>query len=134
MFSFPWVFSPAAYFAGAGYKHNVRKFGGLTEEDSARITNWQNHCYRGLRPSQGYLREIYPVNLISPLVLKNSIDGRPLDEWISDSKEHGKLSEFGAKWLWEIPYRDLPAVQKELDRERILLSGFAPDFNAERTR
>lgn len=127
MFRFPWMFSPSAYFAGITYDHSVKQLGGPTFEDGERIANWSNHCYRGLRPSDGYMRDVYPINILTDKHLRRQVGGHTLREWIADDPRRGKIEQFDRKFLWQIPDDQLVAVQSALDANRLFLSGFPPD-------
>lgn len=127
IFSFPWVYSPVAYFAGATYDHSDRRLGKLTPGGSARITNWRSHCHRGNRPSQGYMRDVYPLNILSREHICNELRGVSLLEWISTSPSRGEISEFGSKCIWRIADQHIAEVQRSLDEAGLLLAGSPPE-------
>ena len=64
VYELPEQFSPTAYFRGIAYEPNVKNIGSWSERDRRRLTNWSNHCYLGLKPSDGFIRDIYPVNIM----------------------------------------------------------------------
>jgi hypothetical protein len=126
IFSYPFVFSPIAYASGLSYSPNVRKFGETTHRDGERVANWANHCYRGQRASDGYLRDVYPMSLIGPEHLAMPLGEIDLETWIRQDPNRGNLTRLRDKFVWEIGDENLRTVQNALDRFRILLAGFPP--------
>lgn len=127
IFEYPFVFSPLAYTTGLIYSPNVRQWGGHTLRDKERVTNWSNHCYRGHRASEGYLRDVYPVNLISLEHTEMHVGSVKLGGWIGADPARGSLSRLNGKFLWEIGCKNIRSVQRELDKAEILLAGFPPE-------
>ena len=123
IFSFPLAYSPLSYFAGGAYQGNDKRLGAVSSAANARITNWRNHCYRGNRPSQGYMRDLYSLNVLSGQHIRREVQGLSLLEWISSSERRGVISEFGTKWLWRIPDSYVFEVQKLLEQANMLLAG-----------
>lgn len=126
VFSYPHVFSPLAYASGISYSPGESSYGSPTFRDSERIANWANHCYRGHRASEGFLRDVYPLNVIGDTQLMAKVGDEQLKEWIEQDCRRGRLLPFRDKTLWSVEPVDLPLVQASLDKAKILLAGFPP--------
>ena len=61
-----------------------------------------------------YLRDIYPVNVLSRIHLeKIYVGANTLSEWISMSPERGHLNHVSNEtWIWELERSEIPKVQK----------------------
>ena len=128
VFEYPLCFSPAAYFWGVGFSPNRASCGALGPIDMTRMTNWRDHVVRGRRASQGFLRDVYPVVLLRSADVEHQVERRGLYEWVHEGGGvRGQVSRHGDWSVWRIPDVDLLAVQAQLDRSRVLLSGFSPD-------
>jgi hypothetical protein len=127
IFSYPLVFSPIAYSIGLSYSPNKKRLGFVTDRDAERVVNWASHCYRGHRASEGYLRDIYPINIIEQIHLERRIGDLDLQTWISAHNNRGRLSVYEDKMLWIIDDEYLLSVQHCLDRAKLLLSAFSPE-------
>lgn len=130
VFPYPWVFSPVAYCSGISYSPNIRHAGRLTDRDAERVMNWANHCYRGFRSSDGYLRDTYPISIIGRVHVDLPINHVNLETWLTGNRRRGNLSEFNDKFIWTIEDEDLLSVQLMLDDARVLLAGFAPGYTS----
>ena len=75
----------------------------------------------------GFLRDVYPMTLLSDYHLSASVGSGTLEKWIRADPRRGTLGPFGAKTLWTIETENLLAVQTALDPTGILLSSFPPD-------
>lgn len=126
VFEYPFVFSPLAYSSGLSYSPSFKKWGDHTDRDAERVANWSNHCYQGQRGSEGYMRDIYPMNLIGPEHLGMVIGKIKLENWISQDPTRGRLLPCHGKVLWIIKGKEIRSVQTELDQFEILLSSFPP--------
>jgi hypothetical protein len=126
IFEYPFVFSPLAYTSGISYGPNVKSWGDHNARDTERVTNWSNHCYRGHKASEGYLRDVYPVNVIGSAQAEALIGSVKLEDWIKQDPSRGILLPLNDKMLWEIGDRDILSVQRALDKFKILLSAFPP--------
>jgi hypothetical protein len=76
-----------------------------------------------------YLREIYPLQLLSSVHLSHRMQDKALKEWIESSPNHGVLTPFSKEhWVWEIPTRDIQAVREALSASN-LLTLYLPDMS-----
>jgi hypothetical protein len=121
-FDFALSFSPSAYFWGLGYSPNRRRLGEVTRTDVRRLECWGHNQRRGLRPSQGYLRDIYEQNLLSELHLTRSVGGTPLNRWIRETRT-GSLDPVAGRWLWTLTPEEIHRSRFALNQAGLLLSG-----------
>jgi hypothetical protein len=121
-FDYALPFSPSAYFWGLGYAPNLRKFGEITSTDGARLECWRDNQRRGLRPSDGYMRDLYQQNLLSEVHLSKEVEGMPLAEWIQE-RDAGKLEPVGSRWLWSLEPEEIHRCRFVLNQAGFLLSG-----------
>lgn len=70
--------------------------------------------YKGKgRYSGELLRMVYPCNLVNSRHLHIEIGGVKLGEWITGSREHGKLTNIGKEhWLWEVETTHLDQINQ----------------------
>ena len=127
LFKFPRLFSPRAYASGISYSANRPGTGKPNFTDGERHVRWAAHCYRGRRASEGYMRDIYSLNLIGPHHLERRIGGHDLATWIARDRRRGRLEPYRDRHLWSVAHENLLLVQRELDAAQFLLSGFSPD-------
>lgn len=75
------------------------------------------------RHLQGYLRDVYPLNVISQPHLDKQVQGMPLREWIIASPERGTLRPLaGGAWLWRIEENQVVPIQAELESAGMLIA------------
>lgn len=127
LFKLPWLFSPLAYSSGLSYSPNRPGAGNPNRIDGERHVRWAAHCYRGRRASEGYMRDIYSINVIGAHHLQRRIDGEGLATWISRDPRRGRLEPYRDRHLWSVENENLLLLQRELDQAQFLLSGFSPD-------
>lgn len=127
VFDYPLIHSPVAYFVGISFKPNIRAVGSVSDRDEQRVTNWRDHCWRGFCPRDGFLRDVYPQNILSSVHLERRIENVPLAEWIRSDQTRGELELFEASVVWTIPESSLERIQFVLDQHRFLLASFSPD-------
>lgn len=121
-FDFALPFSPSAYFWGVGYSPNRRKLGEVTSTDGRRLECWSRNQRRGLRPSQGYLRDVYQQNLLGGPHLSRMIEGIPLGDWIRNHRVGG-LEPVSGRWLWILEAAEIHPCRFALNQAGLLLSG-----------
>ena len=72
---------------------------------------------------QGYLRDIYPLNVLSAPHLHMPVNGVPLADWIRVSADRGTLRPLaGGAWLWRIDEPHVPAITAELEQAGLLIA------------
>lgn len=121
-FDFALPFSPSAYCWGLGYSPGQRKFGEVTRTDGRRLECWCHNQRRGLRPSDGYLRDVYEQNLLGDLHLSRTIEGMSLDSWIREGGR-GSLKQVADRWLWSLTPEEIHRCRFALNQAGLLLSG-----------
>lgn len=122
IFQYPWVFSAYAYFNGVSYRPNIRGVGYPLAVDNDRITRWSTCCSVGPSPSDGYIRDIYSVNILSIVHMSRTVDDVSLSKWIESDPARGELCALNNKFLWSIESSMLRVVQDKLDDAGLTLS------------
>ncbi len=80
--------------------------------DEDRITAWLHDRINEKRHLKGYLRDVYPMNILSEKHLLREVDGQLLPEWIASDTARGTIRKIGiANWLWTVPNESLPNMQ-----------------------
>lgn len=126
-FDYPLAFSPVAYLSGLSYSPNRRSVGSLTYRDEERVSHYRDHCWRGHRSSDGYLRDLYNIMVFGEATADRRLGNQTLVDWIESSSEHGSISTHGSWFSWQLGHADRQVLQRELDAAHILLAGFSPD-------
>jgi hypothetical protein len=124
-FDFPTLFGPASYQASIGAIPSGMSTR-INEKYTERITRWRDNRWGGLLPSQGYLREVYPINFVLDSHLNMPFQNRPLSEYM---KRVGSLivSEYNNKmYLWTVPPERIDRVRQDLESSGIVLSSTQP--------
>ncbi len=121
-FDFPSAYGPDYYLASVGA---VPK-GYSTLDNKAyvdRITRWRDNVWHeGMRPSDGYLREVYPINFVLQAHLEQKINGRNLSEYM---KSVGNLIEVNRRpglYRWDVDEASIHIVRDELEQSGLILS------------
>jgi len=113
-------FGPALYVDGmvAGY--------GYTKEDHVhtdRIGAWFRERINQRRHLSGYLRDVYPLNVLSEKHLSALVGGIQLADWIRGADGRGTLRELAdGAWLWRLPMTQVDAVRQNLERAGLLIA------------
>lgn len=120
-FDFPTLFGPAAYQASIGtIPAGMSSLVNGTYTD--RITRWRDRRWQGILSSQGYLREVYPINFVLDAHLNKLFRNRPFAEYMRKVGEL-KVSEYSEKvFRWNVPEKRLDAVRLELESSGLILS------------
>lgn len=75
------------------------------------------------RHRQGYLRDVYPLNVVSQPHLEMPVHGMALGEWIRHAPQRGSLRPLaGGAWLWRIEDAQVASVQAELEAAGLLIA------------
>lgn len=116
---------PSLYGVGIGYGRKLVLSGPEREELSA-ISRWGHTGKRDRVYDQGIVRDIYPYNLLSACHLEREIDGRPLQAWIADDIERGRLEPWSHGCvLWTVDTEHIPTVRQALTGTGILYTDTA---------
>jgi len=99
---------------------------GFSDEEMAeadRIGSWFRERLAGNRHLSGYLRDVYPLNVLSEPHLSRRVDGIPLAEWISQSQKRGTLRELpGNACVWRIDESNVDGVRAEMIKTGLLIA------------
>jgi hypothetical protein len=129
-FWFPERFSPLGYFWGISVNPH-RRYGTWAAGAARRLSNWRDNTRIGLSSvgtrryfsaGEGFVRDVYPLMLLSATHLARSAGGVSLRQEI-EQDELGELEPAGGKLLWQVPPSKLIAAQSVLDERDITLSG-----------
>ena len=121
-FIFPAIYGPDAYHATMS---SIPKGGGPNDnpEYSARLMNWcYNNLIKNKRPSQGFFREIYPINFVLQAHLDRDFQGRPLEHYM---KKVGTLErcDFNPDiFRWDVSEDVIDSVREALEPSGLVLS------------
>lgn len=80
-----------------------------------RISAWMHEIVGDKRYMSGYLRDVYPLNVLSSTHLAREVEGISLMKWVEQDTRRGCLSQLGEDaWLWEVPQPLLADVRSVL--------------------
>jgi hypothetical protein len=113
-------------FGPSAYAYGMSVGFGYTGEDMAksdRIAAWFHDQARAKRHLHGFLRDVYPLNVISEPHLEQRVEGLPLADWIKQSPSRGTLRSLprGA-WLWRIDEANTETVRAPLADAGLLIA------------
>lgn len=130
-FLFPAWFSPLGYYWGTSVEPSYRALGAWGNRESRRLSHWRDNAEIGIQQSNerrlyrvcdGYLRDVYPLMLLSESHLARRVgDGTLADALRRPSL--GQVSAESGKFLWRVHNDSLARAQQLLDAEDITLSG-----------
>ena len=129
-FWFPQQFSPLGYFWGITVQP-ARRYGNWTSRHARRLSHWRDNaqiglCDKGTRryfsAGDGFVRDVYPLMLLSETHLARRAAGIPLRDRIA-KEGLGDIEPLGSKLLWHVPHRSLVTIQSLLDENDVTLSG-----------
>jgi hypothetical protein len=130
-FSFPVRFSPLGYFWGISVQPAGRDVGEWGKLQSRRLSHWRDNTRIGIdsgngrrwyAPRDGYVRDAYPLMLLSPKHVTRAAGAVSLGEAI-ERRGIGSIAAARDNWLWSIPSEKLSEAQNLLDESEISLSG-----------
>ncbi|MDP4840325.1 MAG: hypothetical protein NWR43_01930 [Alphaproteobacteria bacterium] len=105
---------PAGVISGLDYGRKERK----------EITNWDN---LGLLEHSLYqphmIRDVYPLNFLSPQHLKAPIGDQTLEQWIQEDPSRGTLEELLPNfWCWSVDKQNINSVKVALKPHNLLIA------------
>lgn len=97
---------------------------GLTGEAYEEARNISRWCDMGMMKQvyrKGLLRDVYPWNFLTGPQLAKPVGGVPLERWIQQSAERGKVDPLcDGVSLWEVAEAHLPAVRRALHQAGVI--------------
>lgn len=94
---------------------------GEAYEEARNISRW---CDMGMVKQvyrEGLLRDVYPWNFLTQPQLTKPVGGVPLERWIQQSMERGKIGPLcDGVVLWEVAEAHLPAVRLALYKAGVI--------------
>lgn len=93
------------------------------EAEADRIASWFHERMGENRQRTGYLRDVYPLNVISEPHLSQRIDGLALADWIAQSPQRGSLRSLpGNASVWRINESQVAHVREQLVKTGLLIA------------
>ena len=125
-FDFPTLYGPDAYLSSVG----AIPRGTSSRENrnyTARLTRWRDNIWHlGLRASQGFMREVYPINFLLEAHLGMPFQGRPLSEFMEKVGDLRPSDFHAGMYRWDVPIERLDVVRQELEPSGLILSSPTP--------
>lgn len=130
-FLFPQRYAPLSYFWGMSVQPAGRDAGKWGRTESRRLSNWRDNTDIGISSngsrnvysvSDGYIRDIYPLMLISSEHLKRKVGRVSLAEAVATEKM-GSLTPEGDMFLWRLDIEEQGPARRLLEKYDISLSG-----------
>ena len=121
-FNFPAAFGPGMYLSTV--KSNLPNRSPRDNDIyGRRLVRWRIETMeKNKRPNHGYLRELYPVNILTSEQLENIQIKFGLREYIQSVGRFRKTDYAEDLYRWDIPDRMLLGAQLELEGKGIILS------------
>ncbi len=99
-----------------------------SDKEADRIGSWFKEQMNRNRHLQGYLRDVYPLNVLSAPHLAQPVAGVPLGQWIAASPERGTLTSLpNDAWLWLVEEQHIDIVRSELIAAGLLIAYLQSD-------
>jgi hypothetical protein len=99
---------------------------GYSKEETVirdRIGAWFRERMATNRHLSGYLRDVYPLNVLCETHLSQRIGGVPLGDWIGKRSARGELRPLaGGAALWRIDEENVQQVLDELAPSGLLIA------------
>lgn len=119
LFRYPMRYGPGAYPLGVIVNADSK----YPKEERERVSRW-NRAYKGFRSTSGYLREVYPLNVVSETLSDELlVDGQTLIEWITSGTGRGTISDVGkAIHLWRLSDDEAKIVRAKLVNDNRIIA------------
>lgn len=119
---FPARYGPDAYVAGVGtLSDGSASFRPQTY--AGRMARWLYRLHSpGLRPRNGYLREVYPVNYLLEAHLMMPFRTTRFGNYIIDNGHSLEFIDHLNIYRWDVPTEDLERVRDDLEQSGYVLS------------
>jgi hypothetical protein len=94
----------------------------LPESERTRTSDWFNR-WRHLVPL-GHLRDVFPLNFLTEIHRKRTMNGVPLFKWIGADPARGSLQQIRpGLWAWQVPEERCAQLGDEFEAAGMLTSG-----------
>ncbi len=122
---------PTYYSSGVGYRAADDATSKVDKVEEREMARWGSErmdmiVQEKLAPFRhldGFLRDVYPFNVLTAQHLQRIVFGQPLGEWIASNSEHGQLREVAdGVWTWVLSDSQLPAVRDALITQGLLIA------------
>ena len=111
---------------GPGYYPWGIEAGNITDKEGEKIARWSNTGLAGPDDSDyqpHMIRDIYPLNFLSPQHLGAKIGLQTLQQWIQDNPTRGTLEELLPNfWCWSVDIENIDSVQNDLKPHNLLIA------------
>lgn len=125
VFSFPAAYGPESYLSSISAMPKGMKWG-ANKLYSERITRWRDRTANdGWRPSAGYFREIYSVNIINKNHLEMRFNGGEFRNFADSFGELHSISSCESLYCWVIDEARLVQAQEAAETSGLVLSSAA---------
>lgn len=124
--NFPATFGPDGYLVGLICSPESVLFSPAVRAYGGRLTRCRDRLWEGRLPIRGYLREVYPTNLLLDAHLAAPLRGRPLADHL---RRVGRLGPSGlceGVHRWDVAPGDLDAARREFEASGLVLSADTP--------
>lgn len=121
-FDFPAAYGPDFYLSSVGAVLRGES-GHANRGYNKRITQWRDRTWHEQKePSQGYLREVYPINFLLAEQLQAWVFEKRLGEYATSVGELHKCNFCDNLYRWEIDHSELDDVRRYLEHSGLILS------------
>ncbi len=116
----PFSIGPYFYVNGTIYE-GERKY---SRKEGERLAKW-NHALLACRKkdfpvAEGYLRDVYEVNVLSESQLSIIIDGVELFDWVKQNSNYGSIEMLNDRLcIWSVPAGSIRSLRRILGRARL---------------
>ena len=121
-FTYPAAYGPDFYLSAVGAipsGHSSLK----NMEYAERLTRWRdNTWHRRKRPSEGYLREVYPINFLMAGQVERAINGQSLKDYMTRTGTLRPCESIKGRYRWDVPDSLLAQARRDLEGTGIVLS------------
>lgn len=123
-FDFPAAYGPELYLSSVGSILQNRSVNSNTDYKN-RITSWRDKTWhQNKRPSEGFLREVYPINFLLEKQC-NSVNKKcQLGEFLSSVEMPQQDENVCGMYRWDVPESMLAEVRQKFENTGIVLSSW----------
>ena len=113
---------PYFYVNGTVYEGEKKQ----SQKNSEKLAKW-NHamiaCRKNYQPiAEGYLRDIYEINILSKSHLSIEIENMALPDWVAQRSGRGQLKMLNDNlWIWSVLENDISKMQHIFGRAQLTI-------------